>query len=126
VCGAFYSVCTIAQVATIGSTPIGAGHWLAPGTNPWSYQVSYGSTTSVGDNTSTLAPMMKSIGYGNYCYNSGGTGLYGCYAITPTTYPDGAYCCSTGASMAFCKVTVNASASSSYLTSPQFKGGAPF
>lgn len=127
VCGGFYTVCNIQQVSAVSPSPTGNGHWVAPGTNPWYYRYSYASMTTVSDNTSTLAPLVKSMGSGNSCQNSSSTMIgENCYASAPTTNADGAYCCANGTSIAFCKVTVNTTSSTAYLTSPQFKGGAPF
>mgnify|MGYP003393540617 CR=1 FL=1 len=117
-CDSFYSLCTFDQVVTSGPVS-GNQYWFNINTATWLFSTNFGSTfnsASVGTGAASHPNSANSCKVGavtlNFCQN-----------ISTSTSLAGALCC-PASDVNICKVTVNTT--SGFLSSPQFKGGAPF
>lgn len=119
-CGTGQSLCSLDSGFCSYSVPV-ADYWVG-GASTWDSSTDY-FTTSTPETTNK--PMLRSSNVSSdQCRPSGGgAALNYCSGAAPATTA-GAICCKYPSAM--CKVTITTTNSAAHLSSPQFKGGAPF
>ena len=126
------NLCTIQEVVLNHGTNAYSNfaYWFVPGVTNWSYDnTGSGAFTNVTDGTGTRS-IVTASNFTPRCKDvvaaSGAPNVQNCKERTVGFGAAGSLCCESQTGLSYCRVTITSTSADAYLTSPNFKGGAPF